>query len=141
MFLVITNSFFALPYSLGGGSVARNAINVPVTVGPGTQVVGAPAVSITYQGLGTSRAVFAQVVDDSTGLVLGNVVTPVPVMLDGRQHTLTMDLSDIVYTNASTDLRTLTVQITSSATAFENFTSFGLMNISDVSVTMPNRTA
>ena len=136
-----SNSFFALPFSLGGGSAARNAINVPVTVGAGTQVVGAPAVSITYRGLGTSRAVFAQVVDDSTGLVLGNVVTPVPVMLDGRQHTLTMDLSDIVYTNASTDSRTLTVQITSSATAFENFTSFGLMNISDISVTMPNRTA
>ena len=136
-----SNSFFALPYSLGGGSVARNAINVPVTVGPGTQVVGAPAVSITYRGLGTTRAVFAQVVDDSTGRVLGNVVTPVPVTLDGRQHTLTMDLSDIVYTNASADSRTLTVQITSSATAFENFTSFGLMNISDIGVTMPNRTA
>ena len=136
-----SNSFFDLPYSLGGGSVARNAINVPVTVGPGTQVVGAPAVSVTYQGLGTTRAVFAQVVDDSTGRVLGNVVTPVPVTLDGRQHTLTMDLSDIVYTNASADSRTLTVQITSSATAFENFTSFGLMNISDIGVTMPNRTA
>ena len=136
-----SNSFFALPFSLGGGSVARNAINVPVTVGAGTQVVGAPAVSITYQGLGTTRAVFAQVLDDSTGRVLGNVVTPVPVTLDGKQHTLTMDLSDIVYTNASTDSRTLTVQITSSATAFENFTSFGLMKISDVSVTMPNRTA
>ena len=136
-----SNSFFALPFSLGGGSVARNAINMPVTVGAGTQVVGAPMVSITYQGLGTTRAVFAQVVDDSTGRVLGNVVTPVPVILDGRQHTLTMDLSDIVYTNASADPSTLTVQITSSATAFENFTSFGLMNISDVSVTMPNRTA
>jgi ABC-2 type transport system ATP-binding protein len=136
-----SNSFFALPFSLGGGSVARNAINMPVTVGAGTQVVGAPTVSITYQGLGTTRAVFAQVVDDSTGRVLGNVVTPVPVILDGRQHTLTMDLSDIVYTNASADSSTLTVQITSSATAFENFTSFGLMNISDVSVTMPNRTA
>ena len=136
-----SNSFFALPFSLGGGSLARNAINVPITVGAGTQVVGAPAVSITYQGLGTTRAVFAQVVDDSTGRVLGNVVTPVPVTLDGKQHTLTMDLSDIVYTNASAAPSTLTVQITSSATAFENFTSFGLMNISDVSVTMPNRTA
>lgn len=136
-----SNSFFALPFSLGGGSEARNAINVPVTVGAGTQVVGAPAVSITYQGLGTTRAVFAQVVDDSTGRVLGNVVTPVPVVLDGRQHTLTMDLSDIVYTNASPSPRTLTVQITSSATAFEDFTSFGLMGISDVVVTMPNRTA
>ena len=136
-----SNSFFALPYSLGGGSVARNAINVPVTVGAGTQVVGAPTISITYQGLGTTRAVFAQVIDDSTGLVLGNVVTPVPVTLDGKQHTLTLDLSDIVYTNGSANPSTLTVQITSSATAFENFTSFGLMNISEVSVKMPNRTA
>jgi hypothetical protein len=32
------------------------------------------------------------------------------------------------------------VQITSSASAFENLTSFGLMNISNVTVTMPNRT-
>ena len=134
-----SNNFFALPFSLGGGSVASNAINVPITVGAGTQVVGAPTVSVTYQGLGTSRAVFAQVVDNRTGRVLGNVVTPVPVTLDGRQHTLTMDLSDIVYTNAGAVPSTLTVQITSSASAFENFTAFGLLNISNVSVTMPNR--
>jgi len=61
------------------------------------------------------------------------------VTLDGRQHTLTMDLSDIVYTNAGAVPSTLTVQITSSASAFENFTAFGLLNISNVSVTMPNR--
>jgi hypothetical protein len=33
------------------------------------------------------------------------------------------------------------VQITSSASAFANLTSYGLMTISNVSVTMPNRTA
>lgn len=136
-----SNSFFDLPYSLGGGSLARNAINVPVAVAAGTQVVGAPTISLTYQGLGTTRAVFAQVVDDNTGRVLGNVVTPVPLTLDGKQHTVVTRLSEIVYTNATAEPSTLTVQITSSATAFENFTSFGLMNISDVGVTMPNRTA
>jgi ABC-2 type transport system ATP-binding protein len=86
--------------------------------------------------------VYAQVVNNATGLVLGNVVTPLAVRLDGREHTQTFTLSDIVFTSdpllASEGL---TVQITSSASAFENLTSFGLMNISNVTVAMPNRTA
>jgi ABC-2 type transport system ATP-binding protein len=129
-------------YGLGGGALAKNAINVDVAVPTGTQVVGTPTVSFDYQGIGTTRAVYAQVVNNATGQVLGNVVTPLPVTLDGKQHTLTMDLSDIVYTcDPKATGAQLTVQITSSATAFENFTSFGLMNISNVNVTMPNRTA
>jgi ABC-2 type transport system ATP-binding protein len=112
---------------------------VAITVGVGTQVVGAPKVTFDYQGIGTTRAVYAQVVNNATGQVLGNVVTPLPVTLDGKQHTLTMDLSDIVYTYDPKAIGGLTVQITSSASAFENFTSFGLMNISNVKVAMPNR--
>ena len=128
-------------YGLGGGSVASNAINVPITVGEGTQVVGAPTLTFSYQGLGTSRAVFAQIVNNSTGRVLGNLVTPVPVTLDGQQRTVSMDLSNIVYTyGGDTTPGSLTLQITSSATAYENLTAFGLMTISDVSVTLPNRT-
>jgi len=136
-----SNGLGDLPYSLGGGAVAANAINIPVEVPVGTQVVGAPTVTFTYAGLGTTRAVYAQVVNNATGLVLGNVVTPLAVTLDGREHTQTFTLSDIVFTYDSTLAgEGLTVQITSSATAFENLTSFGLMNISNVSVTMPNRT-
>jgi ABC-2 type transport system ATP-binding protein len=128
-------------YGLGGGSRARNAINVPITVGVGTQVVGAPTVTFDYRGIGTTRAVFAQVINDATGQVLGNVITPLPVTLDGRSHSLELDLSDIVYTFDPAGEGNLTVQITSSAAAFENFTSFGFMNISNVIVTMPNRPA
>ena len=135
-----SNGLSDLPYSLGGGAIAANAINIPVAVTVGTQVVGAPTVSFTYQGIGTTRAVFAQVVNDATGLVLGNIVTPLPVTLDGRERTLTIDLSNIVYT-ADASGGDLTVQITSSASAFANLTSFGLMTISNVNVTMPNRTA
>ena len=135
-----SNGLGDLPYSLGGGAAAANAINIPVTVPVGTQVVGAPTVTFTYAGLGTTRAVYAQVVNNATGLVLGNVVTPLAVILDGRERTQTFDLSDIVYTYDPGGEGGLTVQITSSATAFENLTSFGLMNISSVSVTMPNRT-
>jgi ABC-2 type transport system ATP-binding protein len=126
-------------YGLGGGALAKNAINVAVDVPENAQVVGAPTVTLTYQGLGTTRAVFAQIVNDATGQVLGNIVTPVPVTLDGKEHTLTMNLSDIVYTYDPESTGGLTVQITSSATAFENLTSFGLVNISDITVTLPNR--
>ncbi|MEI7518920.1 MAG: CocE/NonD family hydrolase, partial [Mycobacteriaceae bacterium] len=129
-------------YGLGGGSPASNAINVPITVGAGTQVVGAPTLTFDYQGIGTTRAVYAQVINNATGQILGNIVTPLPVTLDGKPRMLTMNLSDIVYTyDPKATGAQLTVQITSSASAFENLTSFGLMNISNVTVTMPNRTA
>ena len=118
-----------------------DSAGVPITVGSGSQVVGAPTLTFSYQGLGTSRAVFAQVVNNSTGRVLGNIVTPVPVTLDGQQRTVTMDLSNIVYTyGGDTTPGSLTLQITSSATAFENLTAFGLMTISDVSLSLPTRT-
>jgi ABC-2 type transport system ATP-binding protein len=34
-----------------------------------TTVVGAPELTFTYSGIGTSRHVYAQIVDKSTGLV------------------------------------------------------------------------
>ena len=129
----------------GGGSLvnatkASNAINIAIPTDallPGTQVVGTPTVSFTYSGLGTGKAVFAQVVDNTTGQVLGSVVAPVPVTLNGAQHTVSVGIGEIAYTVAAGD--SLTVQITSSATAFEN-PSVGVIKISNVTVTLPNRT-
>ena len=91
-----------------------------------------------YQGLGTSRFVYAQIVDKNTGLVVGNLVTPIPVTLDGRSHQITVPvpLANIAYTYGATD--SLELQITSSATAFENFTAFGVVNISNVKVAIPD---
>lgn len=129
------------PLTFVNGSEARNAINVAIPTDKllaGTQVVGAPTVSFTYRGLGTSGAVFAQVVDKTTGEVLGSVVAPVPVQLDGFKHTVSIDIGEISYTAGAGD--SLEVQITSSALAFLN-ASVGLINISDVIVTLPNRSA
>lgn len=61
-----------------------------------------------------------------------------PVQLDGFKHTVSIDIGEIDYTVGAGD--SLEVQITSSALAFAN-ASFGLINISDVTVTLPNRTA
>ena len=83
-----------------------------------------------------SRFVFAQLVDDSTGLVVGSISTPVPVTMDGRQHTIEIPMENIAYTAYDAE-DSLTLQITSSATAFWNFTSLWRWNISNIKLDVP----
>jgi ABC-2 type transport system ATP-binding protein len=126
-----------LEYTLA--SRADSAINLTVPVAAGTQIVGAPQVSFSYAGLGTSRALYAQIVDEDTGRVLGNIVTPIPVTLDGQTHTVTLSmgqLADVAYT-APTGGGTLTVQLTGSATAFANVTAVGAVNVWGMKVALP----
>jgi ABC-2 type transport system ATP-binding protein len=72
---------------------ALNAVNVPVTAS--RQVVGEPALTLTYSGTGAGRHVFAQLVDEARGVVAGNQATPIPVVLDGRPHTIQRPLEAI----------------------------------------------
>jgi len=124
------------------GTSASNAVTIdvaPEQLAAGTQVVGTPSISFSYRGLGVGGgAVYAQVVNKTTGLVLGNVVSPVPVRLDGFKHTVSVDIGEIAYTVGEGD--SLQVQITGSATPFFNL-GLGLIDISDLTVTLPNRTA
>jgi ABC-2 type transport system ATP-binding protein len=128
------------PLSLPAAAESGHALEVTVS-NPDPEsdtplhVVGAPSLTFTYSGLGTSRHVYAQLVDNETHRVLGNLVTPIPVTLDGRQRTVTFDMENIAYTMGADD--SLTLQIVDSATAYEDFTSFGLVTITDVSITMP----
>lgn len=126
----------SIPGSLGLASEASNAINVAVPTQVGAQYVGAPVLKFDYSGIGTNRFVYAQLVDEQTGLVVGNLVTPVPVTMDGKTHTATVNMEDIVY-SADTPGDTLKFQITSSATAYENFTAFGAINVSNIDLTLP----
>jgi ABC-2 type transport system ATP-binding protein len=114
---------------------ARNALNVTVTPPAGKQVVGSPTISFSYSGLGTSDTVYAQLVDNSSGLVLSNNVTPIPVRLDGRTRTVSMSMADIAYSVDAGD--TLTLQITGSALNFFDAWSYGGVNISDITLDMP----
>ena len=117
---------------------AGNALNLKVEApAETTQVVGAPELSFTYSGFGTAGAVYGQLVDDETGLVLGNLVKPVPVTLNGQTHTVIIDLENVVYRMEPGDSATL--QITSSATAYENFAwgAWGWINVSDVELSLP----
>ncbi|TRW88485.1 peptidase S15 [Mycolicibacterium sp. 018/SC-01/001] len=129
-----------LPYGLGAGSVATNAVTIPIS-NPGGEanVVGAPHVVINYSGLGSSRHIYAQVVDKSTGLVVGNIVSPVPVTLNGRDQVAEIDLEDIAYT--MTPDSDLELQIFTTATPFLNLTQFGFVHIDSVEVTLPTTSA
>ena len=51
-----------------------------------------------WQGHRTAKAVYAQLVDNTSGPVLSNIATPIPVTLDGRTHTVTMNVEDIADT-------------------------------------------
>jgi ABC-2 type transport system ATP-binding protein len=135
------------PYSLGLAAPAEDAINVPihadVPVGESTTVVGAPQLSFDYSGVGTSRHVFAQIVDKKTGLVVGNIVTPIPVTLDGTDQHVDIPMEDIVwtYTNTgdpqTTNVDDLELQITGTATPYANSLAYGVINISNVTVSLP----
>ena len=82
---------------------ATNAVNVMVSFGSRPQVVvGAPQLQLTYDGTVPAGVrptrVFAQLVDESTGLVLGNQITPIDVTLDGHTHTTSVPLEMVAYT-------------------------------------------
>ena len=77
-----------------------------VTIGAGTVRTArsssvAPELTITYSGTTPDGVqptrVFAQLVDDETGLVLGNQVTPIDVVLDGATHTATVPLEMVAH--------------------------------------------
>jgi ABC-2 type transport system ATP-binding protein len=125
--------------SLATAAPASNALNLTVPVTAGTQIVGAPDLTFTYSGIGTSTTVYAQIVDEQTGLVLGNIVTPIPVTLDGQTHTVSIalgQLNDIAYT-APSGGGTLELQLVGSATPFLNLTQFGVINVSSMTLTLP----
>ena len=89
----------ALPVTPGP---ATNALNITVPITRAAVLVGPPTLSVTYSGTvapGTRPSrVFAQLVDPATGIVLNNQVTPIPVTLDGKSHSVTIPLESVGYT-------------------------------------------
>jgi ABC-2 type transport system ATP-binding protein len=124
---------FLEPY----GAKAINAVNfsVPAT-STTTYVVGAPQLTLTYSGSGTSRHVYAQLVDDTTGLVLGSQVTPIPVTLDGHTHTLTLPLEQVAHTFRPGETMTLQL-VASGGTYTQIIPTLGVLNVSSMQLTLP----
>ncbi len=129
------------PVSLATAAPAIDAVNIAIP-NPGrgdplaeTYIVGAPTVTLTYSGIGTTRTVYAQLVDKNTNRVVGNIVSPIPVTLDGQTHKYTVSMENIAYTMAEDD--ELVLQIVDSAAPYANFTSFGVIDIQRVDISLP----
>jgi ABC-2 type transport system ATP-binding protein len=123
-----------------GGTKAANALNLTIpAVSTATYIVGAPQLTFTYSGTGVSRHVYAQLVDDSTGIVLGNQATPIPVTLDGQTHTVSIPLEMVAATlNPG---QTVTLQLVASAASYETIWSIGQLNVSNIALLLPTADA
>ena len=133
-----------IPYLGGFGvpviplaSKAINAVNLTVPkAATTTYLVGAPELTLTYSGTSTARHVYAQLVDDATGLVLGGIVTPIPVTLDGQTHTVTVALEPVAHTLAPG--KTVTLQLVSSAGIYETIIpALGVLKVSSMQIALP----
>jgi ABC-2 type transport system ATP-binding protein len=122
------------------GAKAINAVNLTVpAAATTTYIVGAPQLTFTYSGTGVARHVYAQLVDDTTGLVLGNLVTPVPVILDGQTHTVTIPMEMVAHTLRPGE--TVTLQLVASAVSYQAIWSLGTLNVSSMQIALPTADA
>jgi ABC-2 type transport system ATP-binding protein len=143
--VVPPGSLGALPGSVAGlfaAAKAANAVNVPIKAPKRTTViVGAPRVSFSYKGSApsTDARVLAQVVDESTGKVLGNQITPLPVTLDGATHSLSLPL-EMVAATAKRSSR-FALQLVAQSKIYDAHPQGGSVTFSKVNVTLPGVSA
>jgi ABC-2 type transport system ATP-binding protein len=100
-------------------------------------IVGEPALTLTYRGfaLPSSTFVYARVVDAAAGRIAGDQVTPIPVVLDGLQHTVTRKLEAIALRGRPTsDLR---LQLVTSTSLYGPQRSAGTITVSAMTSTLP----
>jgi ABC-2 type transport system ATP-binding protein len=119
---------------------AANAVNVGISLdSPPAVILGAPELSLTYHGSAPSgdrpERVFAQLVDDATGIVVGNQITPIPVTLDGASHQVTVPLEVIAFSTQRGSH--LTVQIVATTVAYAQPRLGGTVELDQIHVSLP----
>ncbi|MGZ4704338.1 MAG: CocE/NonD family hydrolase [Acidimicrobiales bacterium] len=121
---------------------ATNAVNVAIDVTDPALIVGAPALTISYSGTvpdgDRPTRVFAQLVDDATGFVLGNQITPIEVTLDGQTHSATVPLEMVAH--AATAGQHLTLQLVATTVAYAQPRLGGTITFDEVDISLPTVT-
>ncbi|MET0901356.1 MAG: CocE/NonD family hydrolase [Mycobacterium sp.] len=134
--LIFTQGLVEALLGLPSAAAATNAVDLDVPAAKSVRhIVGAPELTLTYSGTGSAKHVYAQIVDDETGLVLGNQATPIPVVLDGESHTVTYSLERVAHTLKPG--QSATVQIVTSSAKFLNFYSWGSVTVEGMSIKLP----
>ncbi|WP_431237732.1 alpha/beta hydrolase family protein [Mycolicibacterium aichiense] len=119
-----------------GSSRAVDALNYTTSaVTTTTYVVGAPHLSFTYSGTGSGDHLYAQLVDNSTGQVLGNQVTPIKVTLDGTERVADVDLEMVAQTLKPG--QKVTLQVFGSSASYRAVGALGSVTVSNLELSLP----
>jgi ABC-2 type transport system ATP-binding protein len=122
------------------GSAPRTALTIPLADGAGT-LVGAPKVSFTATGAGaatdqlTGTTLFFQLIDTTTGDVLGNLVTPKPIATDATAHKYEFTIEPVSFT--ATNESRLALQVVSAAVGYEANRGAAVVQLDDIEVSVP----
>jgi ABC-2 type transport system ATP-binding protein len=119
-------------------AAARSGMQVTIVVRRAAQLVGAPKVTLTYTGKGRpakNAKVFAQLLDVKRQIVVGNQVTPIPLTLDGRRHTVTRELTPIAA--AATKGTVYRLQLISSSKVWAPQRGVGTITVAKAKVVLP----
>ena len=120
---------------------AANAVNLQVTNGKTSSLLlGAPDLRLGYAGtidgpITKPTRIFAQLVDDATGRVVGNQVTPIQVTLDGKTHTVEIPMEMITF--AAEPGAKLTLQLVASTVSYAVPQLGGSIDFSRIELTLP----
>ncbi|WP_445168285.1 CocE/NonD family hydrolase [Mycolicibacterium sp. Dal123E01] len=119
-----------------GSSRAINALNFSTpAVTTTTYVVGAPQLSFNYSGTGSGNHIYAQLVDNSTGQVLGNQVTPILVTLDGTERSVNIPLEMVAQTLKPG--QKVTLQLFGSSASYRAVGAMGELTVSNIELSLP----
>ena len=116
-------------------------VTVPFESEGGEEVVGAPTLRFTYSatGLSTTRTdglthIYGQIVDLERNVVVGNQSTPIPIKLDGEDHTIRASLTRIANVAPGAGFE---LQLVSQSNLFDAQRATGLVSISDLEARLP----
>jgi ABC-2 type transport system ATP-binding protein len=121
-----------------GAQPAVGALEVPIPAPSGpSDVVGFPHLTLTYTGtaLPARTWLYGQILDNVTGRVVGVQVTPIPVNLDGAQHTVSIDLNPIA--TRATSASRYTLQLMAGSVIFGDQRSTGAVTVDKAQISLP----
>jgi ABC-2 type transport system ATP-binding protein len=118
---------------------AAHAVNVSIKTPTDAVIVGGPALELSYTGTTPPgphpTRVFAQLVDDSTGIVVGNQITPIQVTLDGKPHRTSVSLEDVAFTARAGGH--LTLQLVATTVAYAQPRLGGSIHFDTIGISLP----
>ncbi len=118
---------------------AEHAVEVEVPFDEDALIIGSPQLTLTYRGTTPDGVrptrVFAQLVDGSTGHVLDNQITPVPLELDGREHTVEVPMEVVSF--AARAGSSVTLQVVATTVAYAVPRLGGAVELSRIEVSLP----